>query len=576
MAHSPAAFAGIFAFMLMATLGGSSEDVGLMPKFVEDVPNITVTVGRDALLPCTVEQLRGYKVAWVQVDTQTILTIHKQVITRNPRVALLHNDHRTWHLQIKSVKEIDRGWYMCQVNTDPMRSRQGYVDVVVPPDIIDRESSGDLTVREGQDVTLTCRAKGHPQPIIVWRREDNQDILPDLGKTGRTSVGVNMLSVGVNMLSVGVNRRGVGGSTRVVEGETLVLKKVSRLQMGSYLCIASNGIPPSISKRAHLRVQFPPMAWVPHQLEGAYVGQDLTIECQTEAFPRSINYWTNSRGDMVVAGERFEPVLAETVYKVYMKLRIRGITKEDFGTFRCVAKNSLGETDGAIRIYEIDPPKSQVNGDSEDEEEDLGTSGEASTTIIIPTSVKDRIINKSEEWQERITEASLDIIALTETKLTEVITDVIFQSGYQILREDRRNRGKGVTLLIKNRWSFEEMEGLVKVVDDYTITRNIKISFIRRGLTTLQTSSTRARLLGQKVWDRPSCLGRLSGPDIMSLALAYLSGPDIMSLALAYLSGPDIMSLALAYLSGPDIMSLALAYLSGPDIMSLALATIWP
>lgn len=70
------------------------------------------------------------QVAWVQVDTQTILTIHKQVITRNPRIALLHNDHRSWHLELKNVREKDRGWYMCQVNTDPMRSKQGYVDVV--------------------------------------------------------------------------------------------------------------------------------------------------------------------------------------------------------------------------------------------------------------------------------------------------------------------------------------------------------------------------------------------------------------------------------------------------------------
>ncbi|MPC71559.1 hypothetical protein E2C01_065837 [Portunus trituberculatus] len=39
-----------------------SEDKDELPRFIEDVPNITVTVGRDALLPCTVEQLKGYKI----------------------------------------------------------------------------------------------------------------------------------------------------------------------------------------------------------------------------------------------------------------------------------------------------------------------------------------------------------------------------------------------------------------------------------------------------------------------------------------------------------------------------------
>lgn len=64
----------------------------------------------------------------------------------------------------------------------------------MPPDIIDQESSGDLTVREGQDVTLTCRAKGHPAPSITWRREDNQDIILDSTQTGkfRNSLAVSL------------------------------------------------------------------------------------------------------------------------------------------------------------------------------------------------------------------------------------------------------------------------------------------------------------------------------------------------------------------------------------------------
>lgn len=44
-------------------------------------------------------------------------------------------------------------------------------------------------------------------------------------------------------------------SVNVVDGEVLHITKVSRLHMGAYLCIASNGVPPSISKRVMLRVQ---------------------------------------------------------------------------------------------------------------------------------------------------------------------------------------------------------------------------------------------------------------------------------------------------------------------------------
>ncbi|KAI8420900.1 hypothetical protein MSG28_008078 [Choristoneura fumiferana] len=259
------------------------------------------------------------------MDTQTILSIHHNIITQNPRISLSYNDHRSWYLHIKSVQEVDRGWYMCQVNTDPMRSRKGYLQVVVPPSIIDNMTSTDMVVREGSDVSLVCRASGYPEPYVMWRREDGQDFNYN------------------------------GESVSVVDGETLTITKVSRLHMGAYLCIASNGVPPSISKRIMLMVQFPPMLSIPNQLEGAYIGQDVTLECHTEAYPSSINYWTTDRGDMIISemeivGGKYEAFPMDSGYNKFMMLKIRNITKEDFGFYKCIAKNSLGETDGIIKL----------------------------------------------------------------------------------------------------------------------------------------------------------------------------------------------------------------------------------
>ncbi|CAK1579354.1 unnamed protein product [Parnassius mnemosyne] len=303
-------------------------DESMYPRFAEPIPNVTVTVGRDALLACVVDNLRSFKVAWVRMDTQTILSIHHNIITQNPRISLSYNDHRSWYLHIKNVQEVDRGWYMCQVNTDPMRSRKGYLQVVVPPSIIDNMTSTDMVIREGNDVTLVCRASGYPEPYVMWRREDGQDFNYN------------------------------GESVSVVDGETLTITKVSRLHMGAYLCIASNGVPPSISKRIMLMVQFPPMLSIPNQLEGAYIGQDVTLECHTEAYPSSINYWTTDRGDMIISGGKYEAFPVDSGYNKFMMLKIRNITKEDFGFYKCIAKNSLGETDGIIKLDEIPAPPS--------------------------------------------------------------------------------------------------------------------------------------------------------------------------------------------------------------------------
>lgn len=70
-----------------------------------------------------------------------------------------------------------------------------------------------------------------------------------------------------------------------MDGSSFTIPRVNRLHMGAYLCIASNGVPPTVSKRvmlivhcniqhvfcAHLRcllnfffsvIKVPPMIWV--------------------------------------------------------------------------------------------------------------------------------------------------------------------------------------------------------------------------------------------------------------------------------------------------------------------------
>ncbi|XP_051858037.1 uncharacterized protein LOC117564504 isoform X2 [Drosophila albomicans] len=198
-----------------------------LPKFGELLQNVTIPVGREAVLQCVVDNLQTYKIAWLRVDTQTILTIQNHVITKNHRMSITHAEKRAWILRIRDVKESDKGWYMCQINTDPMKSQVGYLDVVVPP-----------------------------------------------------------------------------------------------------------------------------MIWIQNQLVGAALAQNISLECQSEAFPKSINYWMKN-DTIIVPGERFVPETFESGYKITMRLTIYDVDISDFGAYRCVAKNSLGDTDGAIKLYHI-------------------------------------------------------------------------------------------------------------------------------------------------------------------------------------------------------------------------------
>jgi hypothetical protein len=96
-------------------------------------------------------------VAWLRVDTQTILTIQSHIITKNHRMSITHAEKRHWVLRIKDVKEADKGWYMCQVNTDPMRNQLAYLDVVGEFSFLQQPHSDEWPL-----IRLARSSPGHP------------------------------------------------------------------------------------------------------------------------------------------------------------------------------------------------------------------------------------------------------------------------------------------------------------------------------------------------------------------------------------------------------------------------------
>ncbi|CAG0894475.1 unnamed protein product [Darwinula stevensoni] len=70
------------------------------------------------------------QVAWMYLERQMILSMHRHMITRISRFSVSHDNYRTWRLHISDVRREDEGTYMCQVNTEPMISQLGYINVV--------------------------------------------------------------------------------------------------------------------------------------------------------------------------------------------------------------------------------------------------------------------------------------------------------------------------------------------------------------------------------------------------------------------------------------------------------------
>ena len=86
-----------------------------------------------------------------------------------------------------------------------MRSNRGYLDVVVPPSIIDSKTSPDQVVKEGAAVNLTCGARGSPTPKIMWKREDNKMIHYKVRMGVKSFYGIIIFFEGRVMLTIESN-----------------------------------------------------------------------------------------------------------------------------------------------------------------------------------------------------------------------------------------------------------------------------------------------------------------------------------------------------------------------------------
>ncbi|XP_041351056.1 limbic system-associated membrane protein-like [Gigantopelta aegis] len=299
------------------------------PSFDVPVVNVTVKEGTTAILPCSVNFLGQYQVVWTD-QWSMLLTFEDRRIIDDERLSIERPYTKDWNLHIRKVKYKDQGLYNCQVNTSPIKLKTVHLKVQVTAKIIPQLSSNDMTVLEGDTVTLTCNVSGIPMPTVTWYRHTS-DKADDSAKESEFCPGTTKIGT---------------------SGEVLVIHNVSRYCDGIYECEAFNGVPPKATRLIRVSVEFPPEIRLPNKKIGQEMGKDTILECIVSANPQEITVW--KRNDMEIHKSikyRVE-IYEEGDNTITLSLRVRNLDETDFGKYTCTASNILGSDEESMIVYD--------------------------------------------------------------------------------------------------------------------------------------------------------------------------------------------------------------------------------
>ena len=90
---------------------------------------------------------------------------------------------------------------------------------------------------------------------------------------------------------------------------------------------------------------------MPNRRLGQSRGRETILECIITAFPPSVNYWEKD-GRRISSSDKYRTEAYDEGYQtIILSLRINDIEQPDYGEYKCVASNSLGQDQQVMYLY---------------------------------------------------------------------------------------------------------------------------------------------------------------------------------------------------------------------------------
>ncbi|XP_047376655.1 hemicentin-1 isoform X2 [Sciurus carolinensis] len=306
---------GRYTCVAVNAAGEKQRDIDLRvhvpPNIMGEEQNISVLISQDLELLCQSDAVPPPTLTWLK-DGRPLLKKPGLSISENGSV-----------LKIEDTQVQDTGRYTCEATNVAGKTEKNYnVNIWVTPNIYSSDELTQLTVIEGNLISLLCESSGIPPPNLIWKKEGSPVLADSVGR--------------VRILS---------------GGRQLQISIAKKSDAGLYTCVASN-VAGTTKKEYSLQVYIRPTITDSgiHPTDIIVTrGKSVSLECEVQGVPQPAVTWMKD-GRPLAKGRGVEILHEGRI------LQLKNIHVSDTGRYVCVAVNVAGMTDRKYDLSVHTPP----------------------------------------------------------------------------------------------------------------------------------------------------------------------------------------------------------------------------
>ncbi|XP_031765665.1 cell adhesion molecule Dscam2 isoform X2 [Galleria mellonella] len=288
--------------------------------YIREMPKVTAVAGSDLNIKCPVAGYPIESISWER-DGQTLPLNRRQKVFPNGTLIVE-----------QTQRGEDAGTYTCQAANRQRHAarRDVEVQILVQPKILPIQPLTNL-LREGMRAAISCQILEGDLPIAFRWEKNGQPV------TSSPYAPSGIITRRMDEYSA-----------------SLVIEHITSLHSGNYTCIASN-VAGSERFTVPLTVNVPPRWRLEPNDVAVAAGQDVTLQCQADGYPKPTITWKKAVGN--TPGE-YKDFMFEGSSRVLENgsLVFERVAKDSEGHYLCEARNDIGAGLSKLIFLKVNAP----------------------------------------------------------------------------------------------------------------------------------------------------------------------------------------------------------------------------